>query len=180
MYEGGWKNGNKYGLGTMYINGDKYIGQLDWNKDKEKLTTRTELNIPVHYAQQDFTQTQQNHHAFRHVAMAYELDLKPAMMDIVSFMTETTILDNTKKAVGMVKEHVTKQMDTSIQAYGMIGKDKEKLNTRTELSMDREHTTQRMETSIQANGMVITKGKEKLTTITELNIRDTGFGTMVV
>ena len=41
-------------------------------------------------------------------------------------------------------------------------------------NMDREHTTQRMETSIQANGMVITKGNEKLTTRTELNIRDTG------
>ena len=39
---------------------------------------------------------------------------------------------------------------------------------------DREHNTQRMETSIQANRMVITKGKEKLTTRTELNIRDTG------
>ena len=43
-----------------------------------------------------------------------------------------------------------------------------------------EHTTQRMETSIQANGMVITKGKEKLTTRTELNIRDTGIEKMVV
>ena len=31
-------------------------------------------------------------------------------------------------------------MDT-IQAYGMIGKDMEKLTTQTELSMDREHTT---------------------------------------
>ena len=39
---------------------------------------------------------------------------------------------------------------------------------------DKEHNTQRMETSIQANRMVITKGKEKLTTRTELNIRDTG------
>ena len=37
-------------------------------------------------------------------------------------------------------------------------------------NMDREHTTQRMETSVQANGMVITKGNEKLTTRTELNI----------
>ena len=101
-------------------------------------------------------------------------------MDILSFMTETTILDSTKKAVGIVKEHVTKQMETSIQAYGMIGKDKEKLTSQTELSMDRKHTTQRMETSIQANGMVITKGKEKLTTRTELNIRDTGIGKMVV
>ena len=55
MHEGGWKNDKKYGQGTMYINGDKYIGQWDWNKYKEKLTTRTELNIPVHYAQQDFT-----------------------------------------------------------------------------------------------------------------------------
>ena len=55
MYEGGWKNGKKYGQGTMYINGDKYIGQWDWNKYKEKLTTRTELNIPVHYAQHYFT-----------------------------------------------------------------------------------------------------------------------------
>ena len=78
--------------------------------------------------------------------MAYELDLKPAMMDILSFMTETTILDSKKKAVGMVKEHVTKQI----------------------------------ETSIQANRMVITKGKEKLTTRTELNIRDTGIEKMVV
>ena len=33
---------------------------------------------------------------------------------------------------------------------------------------------------IQAYGMVITKGKEKLTTRTELNIRDTGIGKMVV
>ena len=39
-------------------------------------------------------------------------------------------------------------------------------------NMDRGHTTQRMETSIQANGMVITKGKEKLTTRTELNISE--------
>ena len=62
----------------------------------------------------------------------------------------------------------------------MIGKDMEKLTIQTELSMDKEHTTQRMETSIQANGMVITKGKEKLTTRTELNIRDTGIGKMVV
>ena len=114
------------------------------------------------------------------MAIAYELDLKPAMMDILSFMTETTILDNTKKAEGMVKEHVTKQMETSIQAYGMIGNDKEKLTSQTELSIDMEHTTQKMETSIQANGMVITKGKKKLTTRTELNIRDTGIGKMVV
>ena len=34
--------------------------------------------------------------------------------------------------------------------------------------------TVKMETSIQANGMAITKGKEKLTTQTELNIRDNG------
>ena len=114
------------------------------------------------------------------MAIAYELDLKPAMMDILSFMTETTILDNTKKAEGMVKEHVTKQMERSIQAYGMIGNDKEKLTSQTELSIDMEHTTQKMETSIQANGMVITKGKKKLTTRTELNIRDTGIGKMVV
>ena len=114
------------------------------------------------------------------MAIAYELDLKPAMMDILSFMTETTILDNTKKAEGMVKEHVTKQMETSIQAYGMIGNDKEKLTSQTELSIDMEHTTQKIETSIQANGMVITKGKKKLTTRTELNIRDTGIGKMVV
>ena len=38
MYEGGWKNEKKYGQGTMYINGDKYIGQWDWIKYKEKLT----------------------------------------------------------------------------------------------------------------------------------------------
>ena len=31
MYEGGWKNGKKYGQGTMYINGDKYTGQWDGN-----------------------------------------------------------------------------------------------------------------------------------------------------
>ena len=44
-YEGGWKDCKKYGQGTIYINGDKYIAQWDWNKYKEKLTTRTELNI---------------------------------------------------------------------------------------------------------------------------------------
>ena len=32
----------------------------------------------------------------------------------VSFMTETSILESTKKAVEMVMEHTTKQMETSI------------------------------------------------------------------
>ena len=33
------------------------------------------------------------------------------------------------------REHTTQKMETSIQANGMIGKDKEKLNTRTERSI---------------------------------------------
>ena len=33
------------------------------------------------------------------------------------------------------REHTTQKMETSIQANGMIGNDKEKLNTRTERSI---------------------------------------------
>ena len=35
----------------------------------------------------------------------------------------------------MDREHTTQKMETSIQANGMIGKDKEKLNTMTERSI---------------------------------------------
>ena len=80
----------------------------------------------------------------------------------ISNLLNATILESGKKANGMVRDYITMSvpsmkesgritesmarehstigMDTSIQANGMVIKDKEKLTTRTELS-------------IQVNGM---------------------------
>ena len=76
----------------------------------------------------------------------------------VSNIMETTILESGKKAERMVKEHITTTTETGMKEAGGIVR-----------NMDRQQCTS-METSIQANGMVITKGKEKLATRTELNI----------
>ena len=59
----------------------------------------------------------------------------------VSMEIDPTILESGKKAIRMVKEHIT-STETSILAYGINTKGKDKLTTRTD-------------TSIQVNGMQI-------------------------
>ena len=82
-------------------------------------------------------------------------------------------------ATNFNKNMLTIDFSASPSLLGGIGEEI-KLQLNNVNVFKNEYTTQRMETSIQANGMVITKGKEKLTTRTELNIRDTGIEKMVV
>ena len=57
------------------------------------------------------------------------------MVKELSTMTIASMKESGRITESMAREHTTDTMETSIQANGMIKKDKEKLTTRTELSM---------------------------------------------